>query len=215
MLDGFHILTLTHRDAPLGTIANAILPEKNAAGKLSELAAIFDWEELMYLATCNRVTYIFYSQHIENEDFALEFLKQARPDLSREDLLETAACARILNGAAAVTHILEVAASMDSLVVGEREILRQLRARGCDAQRGPRQPCEHVRSAATQRVPRLAGDVVDAFAVRHAQRGRGRAPRRQQPAREHRQRQRAQRQRPCELVQPGREFDGHHRIHSR
>ena len=34
---------------------------------------------------------------------------------------------RLLHGADAIRHLLEVAASMDSLVVGEREILRQLR----------------------------------------------------------------------------------------
>lgn len=127
MLDGFHILTLTHRDAPLRTIAHAILPEESSAEKLGKLKAAFGWEELMYLATCNRATYIFYAQPVDYKTLALEALRVLRPDLPAEVLQETAACARLLQGADAVSHVLELASSMDSLVVGEREILRQLR----------------------------------------------------------------------------------------
>ncbi|MBL7808917.1 MAG: glutamyl-tRNA reductase, partial [Saprospiraceae bacterium] len=61
MLDGFHILTLTHRDAALETLAHAIVPGENTAVSLENLKASMGWEELLYLATCNRVTYVFYT----------------------------------------------------------------------------------------------------------------------------------------------------------
>ena len=54
-------------------------------------------------------------------------LAASRPDLPAEIIEELAAKMRLLHGADAIRHLLEVAASMDSLVVGEREIIRQLR----------------------------------------------------------------------------------------
>jgi glutamyl-tRNA reductase len=126
MLDGFYILTLTHRDASLDSIANAIAPN-DAWAELSRSKAAMGWQELMYLATCNRVTYLFYTQTPADSELPLRFLKQIRPDLSTETLEKTAAMMRLYKGADAVRHLFEVASSMDSLVVGEREILRQLR----------------------------------------------------------------------------------------
>jgi len=127
MLDGYHILTLTHRDAPLETLAHAIAPGENAAHALQNLKEQMGWEELLYLATCNRVTYVFYSQTPVNQYVAEQMLATLRPDLSEVLVQKTASKMRLLHGSNAVTHLLEVASSMDSLVVGEREIIRQLR----------------------------------------------------------------------------------------
>ncbi|MBN8679140.1 MAG: glutamyl-tRNA reductase [Chitinophagales bacterium] len=127
MLDGFHILTLTHRDAALETLAHAIVPGENTVATLENLKASMGWEELLYLATCNRVTYVFYTQEPSAADLAEQTLRLIRPELSEEIVQETASRMRLLHGNDAVTHLLEVAASMDSLVVGEREIIRQLR----------------------------------------------------------------------------------------
>ncbi|MEI6409556.1 MAG: glutamyl-tRNA reductase [Bacteroidota bacterium] len=126
MLDGFHVLTLTFRDAPLDAIGNAIIPEADSA-KLQDLKNTFNWQELMYLATCNRVMYLFYTQKPVQEDLPLEMLRAFRPDLMTEVQETAAAQMRMLHGANAVQHLFEVASSMDSLVVGEREIIRQLR----------------------------------------------------------------------------------------
>lgn len=127
MLDGYHILTLTHRDAPLETLAHAIVPGENIALTLQHLKAEMGWEELLYLATCNRVTYVFYTQDIVNQDTAEQMLTELRPELSEILVQKTAAKMRLMQGSEAVMHLLEVASSMDSLVVGEREIIRQLR----------------------------------------------------------------------------------------
>ena len=58
MLDGYHILTLTHRDAPLETIGQVVVPGDNTAEILQALKTRFGWDELVYLSTCNRVTFI-------------------------------------------------------------------------------------------------------------------------------------------------------------
>jgi glutamyl-tRNA reductase len=127
MLDGYHILTLTHRDASLDALVNTIAPSQNTASALQDLKAEMGWEELLYLATCNRVTYIFYSPNPVAETIAAQMLSVLRPDLSGFLMQKTAAQMRLIHGSEAVAHLLEVASSMDSLVIGEREIIRQLR----------------------------------------------------------------------------------------
>jgi glutamyl-tRNA reductase len=126
MLDGYHLLTLTHRNAPLETIGKMVLQD-HASPLLNLLKERFQWEEMMYLATCNRVAILFFkhgpvSKNIENEVVGI-----IRPDLPADEQDIIASQMRLLHGADAIRHWLEVAASMDSLVIGEREIIRQLR----------------------------------------------------------------------------------------
>ncbi|HMX40979.1 MAG TPA: hypothetical protein PKD78_11645, partial [Saprospiraceae bacterium] len=58
---------------------------------------------------------------------AEQVLATVRPDLPETERQHIASRMQALHGAEAVRHLLEVGASMDSLVVGEREIIRQLR----------------------------------------------------------------------------------------
>jgi glutamyl-tRNA reductase len=127
MLDGYHLLTLTHRQAALESIGQTIIRDDEPAAVLQHLKARFGWEELLYLPTCNRVVYLFYSRRPQSDQLAGEVLAALRPDLPADTINDLALKMRLLRGADAIRHLLEVAASMDSLVVGEREIIRQLR----------------------------------------------------------------------------------------
>ncbi len=127
MLDGYHLLTLTHRHTILEKIGHATLNADVAAQRLPQLKTELGWEELMYLATCNRVMYLFYTPQPLAANLAETVVATIRPDLTAPLLEETAAAMQLLHGTDAIRHLLEVASSMDSLVVGEREIIRQLR----------------------------------------------------------------------------------------
>ncbi|MCC6280400.1 MAG: glutamyl-tRNA reductase [Saprospiraceae bacterium] len=126
MLDGYHVLTLTHRDATLETIGKVVV-DGDATYLLHQLKDRFAWEEMLYLATCNRVVFLFYAQGPVAENTASEIVSMIRPDLSDAETTGIGAQMRMLHGADAIRHWMEVAASMDSLVIGEREIIRQLR----------------------------------------------------------------------------------------
>jgi len=126
MLDGYHILTLTHRNATLETIGKLVVQD-HASPLLNALKVRFEWEEMLYLATCNRVVFLFYSRQPVAENTANELVSRICPELSTEETATIGAQMRLLRGVDAVRHWLEVAASMDSLVIGEREIIRQLR----------------------------------------------------------------------------------------
>jgi len=77
------------------------------------------------VATCNRVIYLYKSASALNLPFLTAFFHTVNPTLS-PDYVQRIITA--YEGKEAINHIYEVAASIDSLVVGEREILRQIRA---------------------------------------------------------------------------------------
>lgn len=132
----YSIVTLTHRHTPLKELGQFVLtpsnenyPEADLAEVLERLRVEFGVEELLYLATCNRILFVFV--HAEPlADVAMwsrEFLQRNYAHLPEQTLEKGCATAQFFEGEAAVQHLFEVASSIDSLVVGEREILRQLR----------------------------------------------------------------------------------------
>jgi len=127
MLKGYKIFTVTHRRTPLQHIEKFVVAHTDEAdlrSKLEALKAEFGIEEMAYLATCNRVMFIFYTETNFPSNFQSNFFQKINPKLSEEFIGDNVTH---FEGQAAAEHLFQVAASIDSLVVGEREILRQLR----------------------------------------------------------------------------------------
>ena len=115
------VVGLSHRSAPLGVREKIAFGEDEQEAALAQLQHLAAIGESMLLSTCNRV-----------EVFA------AAPDPSRA-VVEVAAFLTQKGGqsladhlydhvgAAAVKHVFRVASSLDSLVVGEPQILGQLK----------------------------------------------------------------------------------------
>ena len=78
-----------------------------------------DFKEVIYLQTCNRIEAVFDKKRDLNELYDKVFYKVVTP----EDFLK----AEIYEGLEAVEHIFKVAASLDSMVVGETQITGQLK----------------------------------------------------------------------------------------
>ncbi len=125
MLEGYHILTVTHRDTDLARIRHYIVPGEGEAlrQRLESLKTDLSLDELMYVATCNRVMYVFHTTQAVDADFRQRFFAHVNPELDAGAV----GAVRHYAGLDAVRHFFRVAASIESLVVGEREILRQLR----------------------------------------------------------------------------------------
>ena len=128
-LYNYKIVTVTHKTSSLKQIGDFVIPCEGAElqSKLKQLKANFDLDELMYLSTCNRVMYLFSSDISINKDFLASFLTAANPKLETLSEKEIFKQILVFDGAYAIRHLYEVAGSIDSLVIGEREILRQLR----------------------------------------------------------------------------------------
>ncbi len=126
MLEKYQILTITHKNTNLNKLGKYVIKDVSKE-KLEALKQKFGLEELLYLSTCNRVLYFFTSSNTFSSDFQKTFFKYINPALENGSLSCLPEIVEYFDGREALNHLFEVAASMNSLVIGEREILRQLR----------------------------------------------------------------------------------------
>lgn len=128
-LHSYKILTITHKRTPLKDIGQFVLSnvdDDQVLGlRLKAFKAALNLQELMYLATCNRIMFFFVGDQPIDAQFIAAFQAVVYPELGTD--MPVAAHADVYEGIQAIQHLLEVASSVDSLVIGEREILRQLR----------------------------------------------------------------------------------------
>ncbi|HVV56280.1 MAG TPA: glutamyl-tRNA reductase, partial [Mucilaginibacter sp.] len=95
--------------------------------KLQRIKARFDISELFYLATCNRVEFILTTGHIVDEAFAEKFIKALDLGLCADHTSLFLKGGVIYEDYEALNHLLRTSCSLESLVVGEKEILAQMR----------------------------------------------------------------------------------------
>jgi glutamyl-tRNA reductase len=133
-VNDIRVIAISHRDFPLETVGAFYMQPEVRAEKLHQLKEKFGMSELMYLATCNRVEIIFTLGHYVCPGLTAGILQEIRPDWNEAQIREVATqCARF-NGPEAVEHLLRVASSLESVVIGEREIITQLRTSYEDSQ---------------------------------------------------------------------------------
>lgn len=126
-LTTFKIIAITHKTAPLELIGRLHLDEAQQRQVLPDLKRRFGFEELMFLSTCNRVEIIFRANKDHSIQVPGEIFLAINEGLSTEENEQLQAGAIVYEGMEALTHLFEVASSLDSLVVGEREIITQVR----------------------------------------------------------------------------------------
>jgi len=81
----------------------------------------------MYLSTCNRVEFVFTTQEDLTEDYLIQFFQAFNPNWDAKQISFATKNCSVLQGDEVVLHLFNVASSLDSLVIGEREIITQLR----------------------------------------------------------------------------------------
>lgn len=134
-LSKYKVITVTHHNLNVQEIGHFYLKnlenvkndDNRIASGVKRLQEAFEIEECQYLETCNRVTYLFYGDCTLDSRFLKAFFSTVNPSLDTQMLDSISKFVTSLSGEQAVKHIFELAASMDSLVVGEREIFRQYR----------------------------------------------------------------------------------------
>jgi glutamyl-tRNA reductase len=126
------VIGLSHKTAPVDVrerfaAGSEILPEL-----LARLTARPELEEAMFLSTCNRVEVIGLSKSSGYRDDAMRACSRAIREALREhigasSIEELSDWLYERNGDEAVRHIFRVAASLDSMVLGEPQILGQVK----------------------------------------------------------------------------------------
>jgi len=118
-----HCLGLNHTTAPLGLRERLAFSEENVRAALARLGcgALHIIDELIIVSTCNRIE--FYTVSSRDVFTELEALLSDVRNMARDDFHPHL---YRLKDADAVRHLLDVAAGLDSLVVGESQILGQI-----------------------------------------------------------------------------------------
>ena len=81
----------------------------------------------MFLSTCNRVEFIFTTDQVVDKSFIQNFFNSLYPQLDEEVITSFVENNEQYEALGAVNHLLSVASSIDSMIVGEREIITQVR----------------------------------------------------------------------------------------
>tara|TARA_B100000768_G_scaffold153035_1_gene149037 strand:- start:7135 stop:8370 length:1236 start_codon:yes stop_codon:yes gene_type:complete len=126
-LNNIQIIAFTHRQFNFDEIGLLHLDDKQRIDVLTNLKTNLEIDELMYLSTCNRVEFIISCEKKITKTFVEELIKHLLANQLPSNLKDIVDRAEIINNKAAVHHIFSVASSIDSLVVGEREIITQVR----------------------------------------------------------------------------------------
>src|SRR5690554_3556206 len=87
----------------------------------------FDIPEIFYIGTCNRVEFVFYGAHQLTPDFITRFLDKLNFCVPQERMASFLDQIDTYEGIDALRHLFRMSCSLESLVVGEKEILAQVR----------------------------------------------------------------------------------------
>ncbi len=126
-MNDLRVVAITHKNFPLETIGKFHIADDERKNVLSTIKDTCAMGEVMYLSTCNRVEFIFTLPHYVCPGVTAQMLAATGVDLTEEEIRSIAARAERHNGVEAAEHLLNVAASLDSAIIGEREIITQLR----------------------------------------------------------------------------------------
>ena len=124
-MDSIILIGLNHKTAPVDIRECLAFSQEETRDALNTLRALGVVEEAMLFSTCNRVELLITArEHLPAVDAAKKFLarfKQLPLDAFESSLYQH-------QGEAAVRHVFRVAASLDSMVLGEPQILGQIKA---------------------------------------------------------------------------------------
>jgi glutamyl-tRNA reductase len=149
-------LSLSHRFVPAGLLEKLTVPAGELGEVLARLHAVPGVDEVAVLSTCNRVeVYAAVSGPADRVTSAVAALVAARGHVPAGQVMRMA---RVLVGPPAAEHLFSVACGLDSMAVGEDQIVAQIKA------------AARIAAAAGTTGPAVAG-LIDA-ALRASKRAR-------------------------------------------
>ena len=121
------VIAFTHKQIELKEIGRLVVCQENLTEKLQQVKTQFGIPEIFYLATCNRVEFVMTTPQVVDKDFAKRFIEAFNTELCENSLSTFIDGASIYEDQEAMVHLLRTSCSLESLIVGEKEILAQLR----------------------------------------------------------------------------------------
>jgi len=117
------LIGLNHKTAPV-EIRERLGASKSVSEILAHLSQLPPIKEVLFLSTCNRVETLFTSKQPET---AITAVKQFFSEFNQVPLSEFEYSLYIYRQTEAVRHLFRVASSLDSMVLGEPQILGQIK----------------------------------------------------------------------------------------
>ena len=121
---GFFVIGINHKDCPVEVRERLHFTSRKLQDGLNYAKNIAQFSEAMILSTCNRVEFYGYS---DAEDFPEERYFAMMKEIHGVDRRDFEHYLYRHQGREALRHLFRVVAGLDSLVIGESEILGQLR----------------------------------------------------------------------------------------
>jgi glutamyl-tRNA reductase len=126
-LEYLKIIAFTHKHIDLQSLGKLVICDQTLDDRLRNIQSVLGVKEIFYVGTCNRVEFVFTSSNIIDKDFIRHFLTvldMGLPEKYMDDFIDKVS---VYEQAEAFNHLLRTSCSLESLVVGEKEILAQIR----------------------------------------------------------------------------------------
>ena len=121
------IIAFTHKKFDFDEIGLFHIDDLERNIKLNHIKKQLNIDELIYLSTCNRVEFIISDTKIVDSRFLKKFIQLINKDFTISQIKSFVDRLEFFSNESAVRHLFSVASSLDSLVLGEREIITQVR----------------------------------------------------------------------------------------
>jgi len=126
-LEYLKIIAFTHKQIDLKSLGKLVICEQTLDDRLRNIQSELGVKEIFYVGTCNRVEFVFTCASEINREFIHRFLTVLNMGLPEEYMDQFIANVSVYEQVEAFNHLLRTSCSLESLVVGEKEILAQLR----------------------------------------------------------------------------------------
>ncbi|RZK82492.1 MAG: glutamyl-tRNA reductase [Pedobacter sp.] len=121
------IIAFTHKHIDLKSLGKLVICEQTLDDRLRNLQSELGVKEIFYVGTCNRVEFVFTCASEINKEFIHRFLTVLDMGLPVQYMDQFIENVSVYEQVEAFNHLLRTSCSLESLVVGEKEILAQLR----------------------------------------------------------------------------------------
>ena len=121
------LIAFTHKTVDLQEIGKLHIEESRLGERLQRLKSASEVEELLYISTCNRVEFLLVTSQDLDKKFLTGFFAAFHDEWTAAEVAWAVSSANVIEEEDALRHLFQVASSLDSLVVGEREIITQVR----------------------------------------------------------------------------------------
>jgi len=126
-LEYLKVIAFTHHQIDLKSLGKLVICDESLDDRLKNIQTQLPVSEIFYIGTCNRVEFVFLTKEKTDKEFVTKFLRTLNMGLPEEFLERFLDQVSVFENEEAFNHLLRTSCSLESLVVGEKEILAQIR----------------------------------------------------------------------------------------